>query len=102
MYFEGNNAAVSEKRLAAARAFVALRNLEGGFTGLNADQADLAYEMSAFATSALITRIGASNLQFLLQDLDRGHTIDTAVGRFGVTFADFEAELAKRVGVARR
>lgn len=102
MYFEGNNAAVSEKRLAAARAFVALRNLEGGFTGLNADQADLAYEMSAFATSALITRIGASNLQFLLQDLDRGHTIETAVGRFGVPFADFEAELAKRVGVARR
>ena len=102
MYFEGNNAAVSEKRLAAARAFVPLKNLEGGFTGLNAQQADLAYEMSAFATSALITRIGAANLQFLLQDLDRGHTIDTAVQRYGLSFADFEAQLAKRVGVSRR
>ena len=101
MYFEGNNAAVSEKRLAAARAFVPLAYLERGFTGLNAQQADLAYEMSAFATSALISRIGAANLQFLLQDLDRGHTIDTAVERFGMTFADFEAQLAKRVGARR-
>ena len=58
--------------------------------------------MSAFATSALITRIGPSNLGFLLQDLDRGHSIETAVERFGVTFADFEAQLAKRVGVRLR
>ena len=101
MYFEGNNAAASEKRLASARAFVPLGYLERGFTGLTAQQADLAYEMSAFATSALITRIGAANLQFLLQDLDRGHTIDTALERFGVTFADFEAQLAKRVGRVR-
>ena len=98
MYFEGNNAAASEKRLAAARAFVPLKHLEGGFTGLNAQQADLAYEMSAFATSALIERIGAANLQFLLQDLDRGDTVETAIERFGVTFADFEAQLARRVG----
>jgi tetratricopeptide (TPR) repeat protein len=102
MYFEGNNAAASEKRLAAARAFVPLQNLAGGFTGLNAEQADLAYEMSAFATSALITRIGASNLGFFLQDLDRGHSVETAIERFGVTFADFEAQLAKRVGARLR
>jgi tetratricopeptide (TPR) repeat protein len=102
MYFEGNNAAASEKRLAAARAFVPLARLETGFTGLNAEQADLAYEMSAFATSALIARIGAANLGFLLQDLDSGQTIDTAVQRFGVTFADFEAQLAKRVGARAR
>jgi tetratricopeptide (TPR) repeat protein len=101
MYFEGNNAAASEKRLAAARAFVPLKYLEGGFTGLNAEQADLAYEMSAFATSVLITRIGASNLGFLLQDLDRGHTLETAIQRFGLTFADFEAQLAKRIGIRR-
>lgn len=102
MYFEGNNAAASEKRLAAARAFVPLAHLERGFTGLNAEQADLAYEMSAFATSALIARIGASNLGFLLQDLDGGQTIDAAIQRFGVTFADFEAQLAKRVGARLR
>ena len=102
MYFEGNNAAASEKRLAAARAFVPLTHLERGFTGLNAEQADLAYEMSAFATSTLIARIGAANLGFLLQDLDSGQSIETAVERFGVTFADFEAQLARRVGVRLR
>ena len=102
MYFEGNNAAASEKRLAAARAFVPLAHLERGFTGLNAEQADLAYEMSAVAASALIARIGAANLGFLLQDLDGGHTIETAVRRFGVTFADFEAQLARRVGARIR
>jgi tetratricopeptide (TPR) repeat protein len=102
MYFEGNSAAASEKRLAAARAYVPLTNLDREFTGLSAQQADLAYEMSAFATSALLTRIGAGNLRFLLQDLDRGSTFDAAVQRFGLTMAEFEAQLATRVGAARR
>src|SRR5687768_8121353 len=98
MYFEGNNAAASEKRLAAARAFVPLAQLERGFTGLTAEQADLAYEMSAFATNTLLTRIGVGNVRFLLQDLDRGATLDAAIQRFGVTMTEFEAQLAKRVG----
>jgi hypothetical protein len=58
--------------------------------------------MSAFALGALMTRIGASNLGVLLQDLDRGQTVDTALQRFGVTFADFEAQLAKRIGITRK
>jgi len=98
MYFEGDNLAASEKRLAAARAFVPLAYLEGGFTGLTSQQADVAYDMSAFATYALITRIGAANVGFLLQDLDRGHTVETALPRFGVTLVDFEADLKKRIG----
>lgn len=102
MHFEGNNAAASEKRLAAARAFVPLASLQAGFTGLTSEQADVAYEMSAFATSVLLARIGAANLRFLLQDLDRGSTLDTAIQRFGLTMMDFEAQLAKRVGVTRR
>lgn len=102
LYFEGYDAAASEKLLAAARVFVPLANLQRDFTGLTAQQADVAYEMSAFATSALITRIGAGNLRFLLQDLDQGHAIDSAVQRYGVVFADFEAQLAKRVGVVKR
>ena len=98
MHFAGNDAAASEKRLTAAHAFVPLANLQGGFTGLTSKQAVIAYDMSAFAVSALMTRIGASNLGILLQDLDRGQTIDTAMQRYAVTFADFEAQLAKRVG----
>jgi tetratricopeptide (TPR) repeat protein len=102
MYFEGNNAAASEKRLAAARAFVPLAQLDREFTGLSAQQADLAYEMSAFAANTLLTRIGVGNLRFLLQDLDRGSAFDAAVQRFGLTMAEFEAQLAKRVGGTRR
>ena len=98
MYFEGNNAAASEKRLAAARAFVPLAQLDREFTGLSAQQADLAYEMSAFAANTLLTRIGAGNLRFLLQDLDRGSAFDAAVQRFGLTMAEFEGALKKRVG----
>ena len=97
MHFEGNDAALSEKRLAAARVFVPLTRLQGGFTGLTSAQADVAYEMSAFAASALLTRIGPGNLRFLLQDLDRGIEFDAAIQRFGLTVTDFEALLAKRV-----
>ncbi len=100
MYFEGNDAALSEKKLAAAHTFVPLGNLQGGFTGLTSQQADIAYEMSAFATHALMTRIGAGNLRFLLQDLDRGNDLEAAIQRFGLTLMDFEAELKKRL--ARR
>ena len=101
MYFEGNDPAVSEKRLVAARAFVPLANLQYGFSGLTSKQADLAYEMSAFAVGALLTRLGQGNLRFVLQDLDRGLELDVATRRFGLTMADFEAQLAKRVSGRR-
>jgi tetratricopeptide (TPR) repeat protein len=101
MYFEGNDPAVSEKRLVAARAFVPLANLQYGFSGLTSKQADLAYEMSAFAVGALLTRLGQGNLRFVLQDLDRGLELDVAVQRFGLTMADFDAQLAKRVSGRR-
>ena len=102
MFFEGNDAAASEKLLAGARLYVPLTHLEDGFSGLNAAQAAVAYEISAFATSALIAKLGTGNLRFLLQDLDRGLTAEAAVQRYGFTFAAFEAELAKRVNARLR
>ena len=98
MYFEGDDMAAAERRLAAGRTFVPLVHLQTGFTGLGAMQADIAYDMSAFATQTLITRIGAGNVGLLLHDLDRGHTVETSLPRFGLSLANFEAELAKRVG----
>jgi tetratricopeptide (TPR) repeat protein len=102
MYFDGNDAVASEKRLAAAHVYVPLANLQGGFGGLTTLQATVAYQISAFATNALLTRIGPANLAVLLQDLDRGIPMDTAVQRYGVSLPEFEAGLAKRVGVAGR
>ncbi|MND08820.1 hypothetical protein D3C83_317130 [compost metagenome] len=58
--------------------------------------------MSAFAAGALLTRLGQGNVRFVLQDLDRGIELDAAVRRFGLTMADFEAQLAKRVSAPQR
>ena len=93
--------AAAERRLAAARTFVPLAHLQSGFTGLGAMQADIAYDMSAFATYVLMTRIGTGNVGLLLHDLDRGHTVETSLPRFGLSVTEFEAQLAKRVGARR-
>jgi hypothetical protein len=99
MYCEGHDGAQSGRRLAAARVFVPLAALRTSFTRLNAAQAALAYEESAFAARALLDRIGPSGLGQLLQDLGAGQTIEQAIERFGVTFAGFEADLQQRVAV---
>jgi hypothetical protein len=98
MYFEGRDGALSERRLAAARLFVPLAVLQASFSRLNAAQALVAYEESAFATRALLDRIGPSGLPQLLQDLSTGLTMEQAIERFGVTFAAFESDLERRVG----
>jgi hypothetical protein len=97
MYSEGKDAERSRRRLAAARVFVPLAALQTSFTRLNAAQAVVAYEESAFATSALIDQIGPANLGQLLQDLSEGQTIEQAIERFGVTFAAFESDLERRI-----
>jgi tetratricopeptide (TPR) repeat protein len=102
MYFEGRDTAMSERRLAAARLFVPLAVLQTSFARLNSAQAVIAYEESAFATRALIDRIGPAGVGQLLQDLSGGQSIDQAIERFGVTFAAFESDLERRVGAKSR
>jgi len=102
MHFEGRDTALSERRLAAARLFVPLAVLQTSFSRLNSAQAVIAYEESAFATRALIDRIGPSGLGQLLQDLSAGQTIDQAIERFGITFDGFESDLQRRVGAKPR
>jgi tetratricopeptide (TPR) repeat protein len=102
MYFEGHDAALSERRLAAARLFVPLAVLQTSFSRLNTAQAVVAYEESAFAAHALVDRIGPSGLGQLLQDLDAGQTMDQSIERFGITFAAWESELEQRVGAKSR
>jgi len=102
MYFEGHDAALGERRLAAARLFVPLAALQSSFTRLTALQAAVAYEESAVATRAMVDRVSTSGLGLLLQDLEAGQTVDQAVQRFGFTLSEFEAVLARRVGVTTR
>src|SRR4026207_5038 len=84
MYFEGRDTAISERRLAAARLFVPLAVLQTGFARLSAARAVIAYEESAFATRALIARIGSAGVGQLLQGLGAGQTMDQAIERFGI------------------
>lgn len=102
MYFEGRDGALSERRLAAARLFVPLAVLQTSFARLNTAQAVIAYEESAFATRALVDRIGPAGVGQLLQDLSGGQTMDQAIERFGITFAAFESDLERRVGAKSR
>jgi tetratricopeptide (TPR) repeat protein len=102
MYFEGHDGALSERRLAAARLFVPLAVLQTSFARLNTAQALIAYEESAFATRALVDRIGPAGVGQLLQDLSAGQTMDQAIERFGITFAAFESDLERRVGAKSR
>jgi tetratricopeptide (TPR) repeat protein len=102
MYFEGRDGLRSERRLASVRVFVPLANLRYSFTGLNASQAVVAYEESAFATRALIDRASIAGVGMLLQDLDAGQNLEQAIERFGFTFQAFEADLMRRVGVSPR
>ncbi len=98
MHFEGYDAAGVERQLLAARLYVPLAALKSSFTRLNTAQANVAYAESLFATTALLDLIGPG-LPDLLQDLNGGQQIEQAVERYGVTFPDFEAALARRVGV---
>ena len=102
MHFDGHDTVRSERRLAAVRLFVPLSVLRAGFGRLNDAQAAVAYEESAFATRALLDRIGAAGLPILLQDLATGQGVEEAVGRFAFTFDAFEADLARRVGARLR
>ena len=102
MYCEGRDGALSGRRLAAAKIFVPLEALQTSFSRLTALQAAIAYEESAFAARALLDRIGPTGLGQLLQDLSGGQTMEQAIERFGVTFADFESDLERRVGVTSR
>jgi len=97
MHFDGHDAALSERRLASVRLLVPLSVLQAGFGRLTTAQATFAYEQSAFATRALLERIGPTGLSTLLQDLGTGQSVEGAIGQFGFSFDAFEAGLARRV-----
>src|SRR5258705_944583 len=102
MYCEGRDGALPGRRLAAARLFVPLAALQTSFSRLTAAQAVIRYKERAVAARALLSRIGSSGLGQLLQDLSGGQTMEQAIERFGITFAAFESDLQRRVGVTSR
>jgi hypothetical protein len=86
------------KVLAAADDRIALADLEGEFGQLDTVTALVAYAESAVAARLLVERLGP-NLGVFLQMLGSGHTVDQALGTFGVAPESFHAEWRTRVGV---
>src|SRR5205085_1725999 len=92
MYFEPRDGAAAEKRVAAARIFIPLGELETSFTHLNVQEATLAYDESLVAVRVLVQRIG-TGVGLLLQDLAEGQSFDQALQRFGLTPASLDAQV---------
>jgi Tetratricopeptide repeat/Peptidase MA superfamily len=92
-YLEPSNPRDAVRRLRAARTIVPLENLQNGFGGLTEPQARVAYDESLIAASVLLNRLGP-NMSILLEGLGRGQDITAALAQFGLTFADFERDVA--------
>jgi tetratricopeptide (TPR) repeat protein len=88
------------QRLRAARMFVPLEHLQHGFGGLTEPQARVAYDESHVAASVLLERLGV-NMSLLLESLGRGQDMTAALGQFGLSYADFERDVATRIKTGR-
>lgn len=98
-YVEPADADQAERRLAAAGQIPWARMVEG-LPGAAADDR-LAYDASLLTVQALLTRIGR-RATAVLDELADGHSIDKALGRFGFTLADLQADVAHKVGRSGR
>lgn len=93
-YFEGGDVQAARRRVKARGRPVPMKLLEGGFGGLNTTQAQTAYDQSLVAVSVLFERsdFGWSRL---LDDLGGGEPFERAIERFGFSYADLDAALAR-------
>jgi tetratricopeptide (TPR) repeat protein len=83
--------------LAHAHEIFPLDDLANGFSGLDGQQALVAYAESAVAADLLRERLGLS-LGSFLQMLGSGHSVDQALSAFNVQPEAFHAEWRRRVG----
>ena len=100
MYLEPSNARDAVRRLQSAHTPVPLENLQNGFGGLTESQARVAYDESLVAASVLLNRLGP-NMSLLLESLGRGQDMAAALAQFGLTFADFERDVATFIKSSR-
>ena len=67
-----------------------------GFTRLNDRQAAAAYAESLLLANVLMRRAGA-RMGIVLQNLDRGQTLEQSLDLVGVSLADLEADVMTTV-----
>jgi tetratricopeptide (TPR) repeat protein len=95
-YFEPVDLARAEQRWRASLVLIPLDQLRDGFARFGDREALAAYDQSVVAASVLMDRFG-SKIALLLYDLDRGTDFAQALTRLGFAYADFEAELKRRL-----
>jgi hypothetical protein len=78
--------------LGASDSLIPLESLRNGFSGLGADEVDLAYAESAAAVGVIMKRLGP-NLSAFLQSLESVDSVDMGLVSFGFTTADVERSL---------
>jgi Peptidase MA superfamily/Tetratricopeptide repeat len=78
--------------LGASDSLIPLESLRSGFSGLGADEVELAYAESAAAVGVIMKRLGP-NLSAFLQSLESVDSVDMGLVSFGFTTADVERSL---------
>ena len=95
-YFEPGDPALAVRVLKAARVFIPLSSLEGGFVSLTPAQAAIAYQESLLAADVLMQRVG-TRAGVLLQYIGSGQSVPQAFRIFGLEMAAFEEMVKSRV-----
>jgi tetratricopeptide (TPR) repeat protein len=95
-YFEPRDPALAARHLKAMGVAVPLANLQGGFSGLGAAEAVIAYEESLVAADVLVKRLGTYTA-ILIQYLGKGQTFDESLSLLGVAPSEFESALMRRL-----
>jgi tetratricopeptide (TPR) repeat protein len=92
-HFEGKDTGAARRRVKGFGRTIPLRNLERGFTRLNAAEAEIAYLESLVAVDAMLRH---PNLSWtgLLRALSESNRAEYTLGTFGLSYADLEGEFA--------
>ncbi len=93
---ESQDLAWAQTRVQTARVVPTLADLQTTFGGLNGEQAQVAYAVSAIAAERLLSESGGAATANLLRDLGEGQDFEAAfLHRIQRSFADFQAALSQ-------
>jgi hypothetical protein len=93
-YFDGTDANAAKRRMRGAGRAIHLKDLEGGFGGLGAADALVAYDESLLAVSLIAERPGFVWTR-LLHQFEEGESVEDVLRSFGFSYEDLEAPFGR-------
>jgi hypothetical protein len=93
-YFDGTDARAAQRRMRAAGRAIPLTHLEGGFGGLGAADAQVAYDESLLAVNVIAERPGFGWTR-LLHELEGADSVEGALRLFGLSYQDLETSFKR-------